>query len=192
MGWRAFVSRHPLASALLAGFVATHLATVTGYWYHGIFLNDLGWPGFNGLLIIPQESTLAQFWAGTVYHYATGISYTVVFALVIHPLLPWRNTVLGNAAKALLFGLVLGTISAAWWVPQLFPALNAGAFSNNLGAKTVIGIYLWHVIYGLNVGAIYNPLPVLVTVPEAATRREPERTATGAPVIAGGAQIDEQ
>lgn len=25
--------------------------------------------------------------------------------------------------------------------------------------KPIVGIYLWHVIYGLNLGLIYNPLP---------------------------------
>jgi hypothetical protein len=41
----------------------------------------------------------------------------------------------------------------------LFPAFNPGFFSWNLGWKTVFGIYLWHLIYGLNLGAFYSPLP---------------------------------
>ena len=157
-GWRATVTRHPLAGALLAGFVATHLATVTGYWYHGIFLTDLTWPTFNGFLLLPKESSLAQFWAGTVDHYATGICFSVVFAFVIHRLFRWPNSVAGNIGKAVVYGLVLATISAMWWVPQLFPAINAGFFSNHLGAKVVIGIYLWHLVYGFNLGALYSPL----------------------------------
>ena len=31
--------------------------------------------------------------------------------------------------------------------------------TNNLGWKTVLGIYVWHAVYGLHLGAIYNPLP---------------------------------
>jgi len=65
----------------------------------------------------------------------------------------------GNLAKALLWGLVLATISALWWTPALFPEFHAGFFSSNLGWKTVVGIYLWHVIWAVHVALIYNPLP---------------------------------
>jgi hypothetical protein len=75
----------------------------------------------------------------------------------------------GNVAKAILFGLVLATLSAAWWVPQLFNQVfqtDLGWFSQKLGTllgtpawKPIVGIYLWHIIYGLNLGLIYNPLP---------------------------------
>jgi hypothetical protein len=165
--WRTVVTQRPLAGALVAGFVATHLATVTGYWYHGLALHsgaglpDLGWPGFNGALLIGKESTAQQFWAGTVYHLFTGMCFSLVFALLLFPLFRWNNTIGGNLAKGIVYGLVLATISALWWVPQLFPALHAGFFSHNLGWRTVFGIYLWHFIYGLNLGALYSPLPVI-------------------------------
>lgn len=162
--WRRTVTERPLAGALVAGFVATHIATVTGYWYHGLALTsgegfpDLGWPAFNGLLLIPDEGGLAQFWAGTVYHLFTGLSFSFVYAFLLFPMFRGKNSVGGNIVKALVFALVLATISAVWWVPQLFPAFNPGFFSWNLGWKTVFGIYLWHVIYGLNLGALYSPL----------------------------------
>jgi hypothetical protein len=168
--WRRFVTERPLAGALVAGFVATHLATVTGYWYHGLTLTagkgglpDLGWPGFNGLLLVgPKESGLAQFWAGSVFHLATGMAFSLAFCFLLFPLFRWQNTVGGNIAKGIAFGLALATISAGWWVPQLFPALHAGFFSHNLGWRTVFGIYLWHIIYGVNLGALYSPLPQVV------------------------------
>jgi hypothetical protein len=166
--WRVFVTERPLAGALVAGFVATHIATVTGYWYHGLSLTsgkglpDLGWPAFNGILLLPKESVVAQFWAGTVYHLFTGLAFSLVFAFLLFPLFRWPNTTRANIGKGLVFALALATISAGWWVPQLFPAFNPGFFSHNLGWRTVFGIYLWHVIYGLNLGALYNPLPVVV------------------------------
>jgi hypothetical protein len=158
-GWRSMVSRSRLLTAFVAGFVATHIATVTGYWYHGIFLEDLDWPAFNGFLIVPNESTLAQFWTGTVYHYATGISFGLIFAFLIHPLFRGGNSTAGNIGKAVVFSLVLALLSAAWWVPALFPEFSPGVFSTNLGTKVVIGIFVWHLIYGINLGALYNPLP---------------------------------
>jgi len=163
--WRVFVTERPLAGALVAGFVATHLATVTGYWYHGLGLKsgqglpDLGWPAFNGALLLGKGSEVQQFWAGTVYHLFTGMAFSLAFAFLLFPLFRSPNTMRANIIKGLVFGLALATISAGWWVPQLFPTIHAGFFSHNLGWKTVFGIYLWHIIYGVNLGALYSPLP---------------------------------
>lgn len=171
--WRELVSTHRLGMAVLAGLLATHIATITGYWYHGIGLPDLDWPRFNGYLLVragvlsaggkvpadvfaaPDTTRLLLGW---VAHTFTGVVLAVVFVMVIHPRLPWRNTPLGNLAKALTWGLVLATISALWWTPELFPEFNAGFFTNNLGWKTVFGIYVWHVVWAVHVGLIYNPL----------------------------------
>jgi hypothetical protein len=169
--WRAVVTTHPVAGALIAGFVATHIATVTGYWYHGIGLVDLGWPDFNGnLLLGVKASALSRFWAGATFHFATGMCFSLIFAFVIHPMLPIKNSTGGNILKGILFGMVLATISAIWWVPQLFNSVfgaDLGWFSQNVGPlfykqagwTVPFGIYLWHFVYGFNLGALYNPLP---------------------------------
>ena len=164
--WRKIVTQRPLAGALVAGFVATHLATVIGFWFHGLSfksgagLPDLSWPFFNGLLLVGAKSSfLSQFWAGSVYHYLTGICFSLTYCFLIFPRFRGKNTVGGNVTKGVIFGLVLGTISALWWVPHLFPDFHPGFFSHNLGWNTVVGIYLWHIIYGLNLGAFYSPLP---------------------------------
>ena len=161
-----------LVTALVAGFVATHIATVTGYWFHGVNLPDLGWPNFNGLLLLGvKASPLAQFWAGAVFHFLTGMSFALFYAFIIHPRLRrWPNTAGGNLTKALVFSLALATISAIWWVPQLFNSVfnyDFGFFSQNLGKflqvsawKAVLGIYVWHIIYGVNLGLIYSPRSV--------------------------------
>jgi len=167
--FRSEVSGSRLVTALVAGFVATHIATVTGYWFHGINLPDLGWPNFNGILLLGLDaSPLAQFWAGTAYHLATGICFALFYAFVAYPWLPFKQTRGGNILKAEVFAVVLATLSAVWWVPQLFNQVfdfDFGVFSENLGDflqvsawKPLVGIYLWHLIYGLNLGLIYSPL----------------------------------
>lgn len=187
------VSRSRLVTALVAGFVATHIATVTGYWFHGVNLPDLGWPNFNGILLLGQDaSPLAQFWAGTAYHLATGISFALVYAFIIHPRIPLPNSTLGNIGKALLFSVALGTLSAGWWVPQLFNQVfgtDLGWFSQNVGQllgtsawQAVLGIYVWHIIYGINLGLIYSPQGAEAEVTQ--VRRRP---ADEAPAVAGGA-----
>jgi hypothetical protein len=34
---------------------------------------------------------------------------------------------------------------------------HAGFFSANLGWKLVLAVFIWHWVYGMNVGLIYNP-----------------------------------
>jgi hypothetical protein len=169
--WRANVSRHRFAFALLAAVVATHMATVSGYWYKIIGISTLGWPQFNGILLLVHPygpngagaTATQQFWAGTVYHYGTGICYGLIFAFLIHPILKIPNTVLGNLGKALLWGGVLATLSALLWVPRDFPEFHPGFFTNNLGWDVILGIYVWHAVYGLTLGAFYSPLPETAT-----------------------------
>ena len=168
--WRANVSKRRLTYALLASVVATHIATVSGYWYKIIGIPVLGWPQFNGILLLgggrpygpfAASSPTQQFWAGTVFHYGTGICYGLIFAFLIHPLLKIANTFLGNIAKALLWSGVLATLSALLWVPRDFPEFHTGRFTENLrpgGWQVVLGIYIWHAVYGLHLGAFYNPL----------------------------------
>ena len=106
--------------------------------------------------------TLTLFGAGA--HYAQGVAFALIYAFGIHPLLPIANTVLGNFAKAIIWGLILGTLSAVWWI-NLFPNLagpgvNAGIFMSNFGPdqlKWVVAVYLWHIVYGFNLGAFYQP-----------------------------------
>ena len=165
--WRANVSKRRLTYALLASVVATHMATVSGYWYKIIGIPTLGWPQFNGILLLVHPygpkgagaTATEQFWAGTVFHYGTGICYGLIFAFLIHPLLKMGTTFLSNIGKAMLWGGVLATFSALLWVPRDFPEFDPGFFTNNLGWRTVLGIYVWHAVYGLHLGAIYNPLP---------------------------------
>ena len=98
-----------------------------------------------------------QFWAGSVYHFATGICYGLIFAFLIHPIIPIKNTVGGNLAKAMIWAGSLAVLSALLWVPRNFPEFHPGFFTNNLGWKTVLGIFVWHAVYGLNLGLFFNP-----------------------------------
>ena len=156
--WRSNVSNSRLATALVAGVVATHVATITGYWYRIIGFPNLDWPRFNGMLLFPEGSDVTKFVSGAIFHSFTGISLSLIYAYLIHPMLPGPNTTRGNIVKALIWGGFLAVVSALIWVPSLFPAFNPGFFSSNLGWKTVVGIFIWHAIYGLHLGSLYNPL----------------------------------
>jgi hypothetical protein len=157
--WRAWAATHPIGSSLLAGAVATQFATVFGIWFRGFGLPTLNWPTVNGALIIPTASPGAQYFAGLLSHFADGVFFALLFALLFHPLVPLRNTLLGNLIKGLLYGTVLAIISAAWWVPAVYVPHHAGFLSTSLGWKLTFGIFLWHWIYGYFLGTVYCPMP---------------------------------
>jgi hypothetical protein len=180
--WRAYASAHPVGSSLLAGAVATQLATVFGIWFRGFGLPVLNWPTVNGQLIIPTSSAGLQYFAGELSHFADGVVFAFLFALLFHPLIPMRNTLLGNLIKALLYGTVLAIISAAWWVPAVYVPHHAGFLSTGLGWKLTFGIFLWHWIYGYFLGTVYCPNPKAPKALENGPDKGPsaETTLTGA------------
>jgi len=158
--WRAWVVAHPVGSSLLAGAVATQFATVFGIWFRGFGLPTLNWPVVNGQLIIPNASSGVQYFAGELSHFADGVFFALLFALLFHPLVPLRNTLPGNLIKAIAYGTVLAIISASWWVPAVYVPHHAGFLSTSLGWKLTFGIFLWHWIYGYFLGTVYCPLPM--------------------------------
>ncbi len=157
--FRAWVTAHPILGALLAGAVATQMATVFGIWFTGFGLPQLNWPTANGALIIPKASVGAQYFAGELSHFTDGIVFALLFALLFHPFIPVRNTIGGNLLKSFAYGTVLALISAAWWVPALLVPHHAGFLSTGLGWKLTFGIFLWHWIYGYFLGTVYCPNP---------------------------------
>jgi len=169
--YRTWVGDHRVSAALLAGLVATHLATVVGYFMPGIGLPQLDWNRINGAIYTPKASPDVQFLSGGVFHYVDGIVFTVVFAVSVYPLLRWRSTALGNALKGLFFGTILATVSCVFMIPRVyFPAAHVGFFSHNLGWKLILAVYVWHWVYGLNLGMIYNP-PAATAAPPPVTAR---------------------
>jgi hypothetical protein len=156
--YREWVSAHRVAAALLAGVVATHMATVIGYWMPSVGLPQLDWNRANGMIYTPKGSANLQFLSGGIFHYTDGIVFAVIFAVAVHPMLPWRSTQVGNVLKGLTLGTLLATISCVWMTPRVyFPHGHVGFFSHNLGFKFILAVYLWHWVFGLHLGVIYNP-----------------------------------
>ncbi len=171
--WRLLATTRPLAMALVAGVLATHIATVFGFWFHGIFgLPNLDFPRFNAYLLFkPDIADMAAIFEATtstsrlvigwIVHLFTGVVWALVYAILVHPLLRWRNTTLGNLGKAVVWGVVLALISGLWWVPVLFPDFSPGMFGETLFGlgEGIVAIVLWHLIWAVNLALFYNPLP---------------------------------
>jgi hypothetical protein len=161
---RAIATRHKIATAIVGGIVATHLATMFGYWDHVFGLRVLNWNFGNGLQLLPLKTAHASyvttFLVGGGAHYMNGLCFALLFAFAVHPLIPIRNTARGNLAKGLIWGTILGFVSAAFMTPYVFePQAHLGFFSHRRGFLFVLAIFIWHWIYGATLATIYNPLP---------------------------------
>jgi hypothetical protein len=196
--WRAYVTKHRLVAALVGGLVATHVATNLGMWFHGLGLPDLNFNILNGYLVFGNAAnafgtegmqdpvTLTLFGAGA--HYAQGVIFGLIFAFGVHPLIPLPNTVVGNVVKAVIWGLVLAVLSAAWWI-NLFPNLAgagtpAGFFFSNFGPDQMTwlaALFLWHVVWGFNLGLFYNPADLPQPIETDAAVLEAEAIVASAP-----------
>lgn len=172
--WRRYVSQHRLRVAIIGGLVATHVTTNTGMWYHGIGLPDLNFNILNGYLVFGNSANAfgtegfqdpaALTFFGMLVHYAMGVAFALTFAFGIYPLLPIGSSTTGNIVKAVIWGLILATLSAVWWI-NLFPNLagpdtSAGIFFANMGDdwwKWLLAVYLWHAVYGFTLGSFFNP-----------------------------------
>jgi hypothetical protein len=167
MAWRRWASRHRVAAALLAGVVATHVSTVLAFWMGDFGLFRLDWPTDNGRVYLPHADAVVQFLVGGAMHYVDGIAFAVLFAINLHPRLPWPCSQLGNVVKGVAFGTVLAAISLTVLCPLVYgPAIgaDAGLFSANFGWKFQVSVVLFHWIYGAHLGLVYSPLDELDTV----------------------------
>lgn len=179
--WRVWVTRHPIGGTLIAAFVATHIATVFGFWFPGIGLPQLNWPVVNGNIVDPTGSAAVKFALGEFIHGFDGLVFTFIYAIVLFPLVKVAVNPLTNMAKALGFALILGTFSIGFMIPYVYyPHAGAGLFSTGFGWKLVLAVYLWHIVFGSNLGLMYNPMSTKELFGQQAVRRAGARE--GSPV----------
>ena len=158
--WRLWATRHRVWAALLAGLVAVHIGTIVGFWLGDFGLTRMDWPTANGLVYVPDASPTAQFLIGGLSHYLDGIFFALVYAIALAPFLPFGSTAAGNAVKGLVFGTVLAVIALLIMTPLVYaPARDsqAGFFSSNFGWSYIVSVFIFHWVYGLHLGLIYNP-----------------------------------
>src|SRR5262249_593302 len=131
-----------------------------GFWLGGVGMMRLDWNTSQGWVFVPFATPLQKFLVGGLSHYVDGMVFAVLFACVLQPALRWRRTVRGNLAQGPLFGPLLACISVSFMTPYVFaPArgLHPGFLSLDFGWKYIVGVFLWHWVYGLHLGLIYSP-----------------------------------
>ena len=168
--WRNWMRSHPVAGPVVAGFIATHIATMIGYYLVGIGLPELRWADFNGFFLgttAEKIGSTGSFFGGYMLHTFDGIVFAVLFAAVFRKKIPLPNTTLGGVLKGVVWGLVLGLISIGFLIPYVYlrksspsgfgGGLKPFSFGGPDGWKLPFAVLLWHAIYGAVLGQLYRP-----------------------------------
>jgi hypothetical protein len=159
--WRRWATRHRVAAAMLGGLVGVHVASLLGFWFGGFGLTRLDYNTANGMVYLPDGTVLQQFLVGGLSHYADGVFFAVIFAIAISPRLPLPGTAVGNLAKALIFGTVLALLALFVTAPFVFGptrGVHDPLIAFHSGWEFVLSVFVFHWLYGLHLGLIYNPL----------------------------------
>lgn len=171
--WQKFVNERPIGSLVLVGVIATQLGTYFGYVFPAFGLPVLPWPLYNGIL----GTTIANgvngglvdgfaissdaFFVGNALHFVNGIVFAILFGVLFREDVKFlKNTHSGNIQKGLLYGLIMTIISAGILVPYAYvPNQGYGLFlfDGPDGWKLPFAILIWHLIYGLFLGLLYQP-----------------------------------
>jgi hypothetical protein len=181
-GLKYGISDNQLTAGLVAGFFATQLATLIGFWHEIIDLPAMDWNRFNGTYLVgfsnptaigfevPPSSDFEVFVTGYLFHLFMGLTLSLVFVFLLRPKIPLPYDMLNNLGLAMAWGVFLAIISLTILTPLLDPYnANPGWFSLDLklpdtnggglhpGWKTPVAILVWHLVYGFQLGAFYNP-----------------------------------
>jgi hypothetical protein len=186
------VGKSALVNALLAGFVATYIATISGIWFYGVKLPVFNFPQLNGYIVLGLNANPTDvIVVGWVLQMVQGMLFALIFGLVLSPM--WGRmfkalapmTPIVNYTKGVIFGFLLYIISATLWVPLLIGPLLAvynvpvGGFLSTFGPYGYQANFtdlFWHMIYGVNLGLLFSPS--LVSGKRSAST--PAATASGA------------
>jgi hypothetical protein len=159
--WYDWVNAHRVGGIALVGVIATQLGTYFGYVFPAIGLPQLPWPAFNGVLAAPGEAfdSAGAFFTGQMLHFVNGIVFAILYAVLALKLLPGRNTPGGNVLKGLTYGVIMTIISVGVLVPYAYvPKQGFGLFTfyGPAGWKLPFAVLLWHLIYGLFLGLLFQ------------------------------------
>ena len=172
--WRNYVDQRPIASLFITALFATQLGTYFGYVFPAVGLPVLPWPLYNGILAttiadgfngaVATEGAFAvtsdAFFTGHALHFINGIVFGVLYGVLFKDGFPLKNTFGGNIGKGLAYGTIMTIISAGLLVPYAYvPNQGYGffLFDGPDGWKLPFGILLWHLIYGLFLGMLWQP-----------------------------------
>ena len=172
--YQHWVYRNQVKAALLAGFVATQIGTIWGYYGPGIGLPSLPFPAYNGRLFAPASvaadftgfGDVGSWFVGQSIHTLNGVVFGLMFAVLAYNKLPTFLPNMKSVQKGLVFGTVQTIISIGFLFPYVYApksgfgffSFGDNAFGNNHDHwKLPVAVLLWHWVYGGILGLLYDP-----------------------------------
>jgi hypothetical protein len=169
--WQRWVEEKPILSLAMVGVIATQLGTYFGYVFPAVGLPVLPWPlyngilgttladGYNGLAADPNFGvTAGSFFVGLSIHFVNGIVFAVLWGILFRE--DVHRFIKHNVLNGMLYALIMTIISAGLLVPYAYvPDQGYGffLFDGPDGWKLPFGILVWHLIYGVFLGLLWNP-----------------------------------
>ncbi len=132
--------------AVVAGFLATFVMTLTGFWQGSLgFLARIDVSGM-------VAASMGQSWGwGAAAHHLNGVILALIYARWLHGRLP-GNDVVG----AWLYGGVILTLAAALVVvPLANPAAGVLFSKTGMAGKLLLSSFVIHSAYGITLGLAY-------------------------------------
>ena len=168
--WQDWVENKPILSLFVVGIVATQLGTFFGYVFPAIGIPVLPWPLYNGILgttIVDGVNGAGvegfavssdAFFVGHSMHFINGIVFAMLWGIMYREDVArfFKNNILNGASYA----VIMSIISAGLLVPYAYvPNQGFGffLFDGPDGWKLPFGILIWHLIYGVFLGLLWNP-----------------------------------
>ncbi len=144
------MSRTNFLRAMVAGFIATYVMTMTGFWQAGI-----GLPKMDPAGMMAAQMGQGYGW-GQAAHFLNGIILALIYARWLYGLLPGAPLL-----KGVLFG-IMATIAAVVAVVPLISAsmpTPVGIFFSNtpMPGAMLLGALIGHLAYGVALGLAYCP-----------------------------------
>jgi hypothetical protein len=178
--WRDWVERSPILSLFVVGIIATQLGTYFGYVFPAVGLPPLPWPLYNGILastiadgfsantvidpdtgatVIPGFAVSGDaFFMGHTLHFVNGVVFAMLWGILFRE--DAARFIKNNVLNGAVYGVIMTIISAGLLVPYAYvPEQGYGLFlfDGPDGWKLPFGVLIWHLIYGIFLGLLWNP-----------------------------------
>lgn len=140
-------SYRSLGWAVLAGFIATFIATRWGYLETRVGLPQLDFLTFSGSQAAPKDVSPAFIYNwGAILHYVDGVIFAIIYDRYIYGRLPGHDLFRG-----LIYGILV-------WIGAglvYLPLSGAGLFGAGLGGPFLWAVLIWHIVWGIVLGVFY-------------------------------------
>lgn len=136
-----------LGKTVIAGFIATHIATFWGYLETGVGLPRLDLLTAVGVKIVPQgvSAAFTYNW-GAVFHYLDGIIFVLLYDRFFYSRLPGHDIFRG-----LVYGILVWIGSGLVYLPLV----GGGLFGAAWGGPFLWSVMIWHLVWGVALGVFY-------------------------------------